>query len=83
MFNAQFTDFIEYDREFMLDDVVQVVVKSRDPKIKGVYVGIINKINRKSIEVRITLNHEKGHYFLVRIPNSKEILPYHMFLEEV
>jgi hypothetical protein len=78
MLVGQFTNFYEKIGQYEYGDLVQIVVKSRDPNIKGVWIGKIDKINKKTIHVSVTLNEEKGYGFLVSIKKDAEVLPYQM-----
>lgn len=81
-FKAQFTDCFHYDRDFQKGDLVQVVVKSNDPKIEGVWGGKVAKITNKAYKVNISLDKEKGYGFTVRIPKDQQILPFVMFCDD-
>lgn len=78
MIVGQFTNFFEKIGEYEYGDLVQIVVKSRDIEIEGVWCGKIDKINKKTIHVYVTLNEEKGYRFLVSIKKDAEVLPYQM-----
>ena len=82
MFKAQFTDCFHYDRDFEKGDIVQVVVRSNDPKMNGPWGGIVHKITKKAYQVSISLNKEQGYGFTVRIPKDLEILPFVMFCDD-
>lgn len=78
MITGQFTDFFEKIGDYEHGDLVQIVVKSRDPNIHGVWVGKIDKINKKTIHVYVQTNQEKGYGFLASIKKDSEVLPYQM-----
>jgi len=76
MIIGQFTNFFEKIGEYEIGDLVQIVVKSRDPNLQGIWIGKINKINKKTIHVSVSTNEELGYGFLVAIKKDSEILPY-------
>lgn len=78
---GQLTDLFEYGRDYMIGDLVQVVVKSRDADLKGTYGATVSKINKKTIEVAVQ-DVFNIRSFLVKVNRDSELLPYGLYCED-